>query len=713
MSKLTNISIALGYSSGDDDLVRDFYVPCLSAATMYRRAAGYFRSTLYVLIGVAFSNFAKRGGRIHLVCSPHLSPEDVQALDAAYKEREVIGRRTLKDVREMLADVEARPVTEFLATLVATEVLELRIAYKPNKSGIFHQKLGIFADATGNQVSFNGSANETFSAWDVEANSESFDVFRSWQGDESERVKRHAAYFERLWAGEVQGLRVDEFPALARDELVAARLPQGIDDAAERVRHLVGSKTPLVHLIQDSAVEPTRSSPTDTRRKLQQHQAEVLENWLAAGYRGIVPHVTGGGKTLTALHAVRTWCETGRPAIVLVPSELLAKQWASEVEKELGYLNPSVITVGAGNPRANWEEQVADMTRDMKELGPRITFATLQSASKGHFRSRVQGGSHLMIVADEVHRFGSSGYADILSIEAGARLGLSATPERYGDAAGTARILGYFGPRLMPTFGIPEAIAARRLVPYDYYVHQVRLTALEQQTWNDLTEAIRREYSRLRKSETGTRIASKRFRLLLFRRAAILKQAQNKIPLAIDILHREYRAGDRWLVYCDAQEQLRHVLAGLQGRRLPAYEYHSAMEGERSATMNHFTARGGILVAIRCLDEGVDIPSANRALILASSTNSREFVQRRGRVLRVDANKYSAEIHDCLVLPAERVDEAADDTAILRTELRRSAEFAEYARNRAVAMDLAILARRHGIDDFDVMTEEREEHDDG
>ena len=704
--KLSEVPISLGYASGDDDLVRDFYVPCLSAAKSYDRAAGYFRSTLYVLMGVAFSDFASRGGKIRLVCSPHLSPEDINALDAAYEQRDVVGARTLEDVRELLADTNARPVTEFLATLVACGVLDLRIAYKPNKSGIFHQKLGIFEDSDENRVSFNGSANETFSAWDIESNSESFDVFRSWQGEGPERVARHVTYFERLWAGDVAGLQVKDFPELAKEELVAARLPQGIDDAAERVRHLVGSKKVL-------APATSTDPPSATRRTLQKHQAEVLSNWRAAGYRGIVSHVTGAGKTVTALQAIREWCAQGNPAIILVPSELLAKQWLSEVEKDLSDLNPSVITAGAGNSRATWESLIADLTRDMSELGPRITIATLQTASRKHFHSRVQGGAHLLVVADEVHRVGSSGCAGILAIQAGARLGLSATPERYGDSEGTDRIFQYFGARLQPPFGIPEAIAAGRLVPYDYYVHQVRLTELEQENWNKLTESIRREYSRLPKDGGGARVASDRFRLMLFRRAAILKQAENKTNLAIELLQREYREGDRWLVYCDAQSQLGDVLTGLQARRLPAYEYHSAMEGERGATMSHFSARGGILVAIRCLDEGVDIPSVNRALILASSTNSREFIQRRGRVLRAHQDKFSAEVHDCLVLPAVSESDSGGDNAILRTELRRSAEFAEYARNRSVALELSILARHHGIDDFDVVTGEQEEQDDG
>jgi superfamily II DNA or RNA helicase len=703
---LRSITMALGYSSGDDDLLRDFYIPCLSSSNKYSRAAGYFRSTLYIAVGLAFSDFATRGGRIRLVCSPHLSPEDIGALDSGYEERVVVGRRSQDDIRQLLTDLKCRPVTEFLATLVAARVLDIRVAYKPNRVGIFHQKLGIFEDTQGNRVSFNGSANETFSAWDVESNSESFDVFRSWESGVAERVTRHSAYFERLWAGEVRGLRVVDFPDLAREELVAAKLPSGIDDAAERVRHLVGGEPPA----QPIKIE---EAPRRSIRVLQKHQREVIESWHASGNRGIVAHVTGSGKTVTALHVMREWCQSDGTVLVLVPSALLAKQWVKEIDKDLGDLNCAVLTAGAGSDRASWEPFLGDFTRPMRELGVRVTVATLQTASKQTFRARLQDGKHLLVVADEVHRAGSSGYANLLEIKNGATLGLSATPARFGDPEGTQRIFDYFGPILEPKFQIPDAIAAKRLVPYDYFVHQMRLTAHEQEAWDGLTAMIRRDYARLPKGVDGARVASDKFRLLLFRRAAILKQASEKVDLAANVLRENFKQDDRWLVYCDSQKQLEAIRARLLDNRLPAYEYHSSMEGDRDATLNHFSERGGIVVAIRCLDEGVDIPNVNRALILASSTNSREFIQRRGRVLRTHEDKFSAEVHDCVVLPAAPSHDVGDDVAILRTELRRCAEFAQHSRNRAVALELAVLARRHGLEEFDFVADEQEEQEDG
>jgi superfamily II DNA or RNA helicase len=545
-----------------------------------------------------------------------------------------------KDIEDMLSNPKSRPVTEFLATLVATGVLDIRIAYRPGSTGIFHDKVGIFADERGNRVSFVGSANDTFSAWDIHSNHESFDVFQSWRGDDqAARVARHANGFEALWEGRVPGLSVTDFPTAARDQLLLARVPAGIDDAAEKVRHAVREQTSGHKVDQES---PATTPTVSNRRTLQAHQEQVLANWRASGKRGIVAHVTGSGKTITALSAIREWVASGNPALVLVPSDLLAKQWSDEIAKEIGDLSPMLVVAGAGHSQREWSNILPDLTRAMPSLGVRITIATMQTASRPLFLSAVQGGPHLLVVADEVHRIGSTAFSQALTISSGARLGLSATPVRFGDPAGTARIFAYFGDELLPKFGIPEAIAAGRLVPYDYYVHNVQLTGSEQEDWNELTDVIKREYARAPKASDGTRTQTERLKLLLYRRAAIVKQAAGKIAIAAEVVGSQFLSGDRWLVYCDSQDQLREVVRTLRELDLPAFEYHTAMESDRTSTLQHFMTHGGIVVAIRCLDEGIDIPSVNKALVLASSTNSRQFIQRRGRVLRKSPDKLSA-----------------------------------------------------------------------
>lgn len=237
------------------------------------------------------------------------------------------------------------------------------------------------------------------------------------------------------------------------------------------------------------------------------------------------------------------------------------------------------------------------------------------------------------------------------------------------------------------------------------------LTELEQEQWDKSTRRIQQVYCRLPEDAKGNKIPTNHYRMMLIRRAAIVKRAASKISLALDVLSTNYREGERWLVYCDETEQLSLVLRSLQNAGIPAYEYHYAMEGSRTQTLDYFNRRGGVIVAIKCLDEGVDIPSINCALILASSSNPREFIQRRGRVLRRAPNKYSATIHDALVIPCVSNTPEIDRLPILRVEIRRAAEFSKYARNRSVYHELVNIAKEAGIGNIEDPTNDFEDEE--
>lgn len=353
-----------------------------------------------------------------------------------------------------------------------------------------------------------------------------------------------------------------------------------------------------------------------------------------------------------------------------------------------------MLLVGAGHTGWRKEDVVEGFTGP--KGGPRVTLAMLQTASTNEFLRRVRSGERLLLVADEVHRAGSPRLSNVLSIEAAARLGLSATPKRFGNPEGTDSLMNYFG-GIAHSFTLADAIATGRLCRYTYHVHPLELTEDEALEWREMTREIGRETARSPRSKTGETVLTERAKMLLIKRARILKRASAKVPLAVKALKDHFEPGHRWLVYCDDQTQSADVLSALRAAGLPCDEYHSSMAGDKETTLAHFSTRGGVLVAIKMLDEGVDIPAIDRALILASSRNPREFVQRRGRVLRVAPGKYFAEIHDAIVMPPAD-DEEADDTAILKGELARAAQFAESADNEAVKFRLRKLALDKGID---------------
>jgi superfamily II DNA or RNA helicase len=246
-----------------------------------------------------------------------------------------------------------------------------------------------------------------------------------------------------------------------------------------------------------------------------------------------------------------------------------------------------------------------------------------------------------------------------------------------------------------PIVELRDAIEFGRLCPYEYYVHLVDLNEDEKARYRELTTRIGQVIG----SSDGQAPPDGYAQFLLIQRARIIKQAEAKAPVAAEIVTREFRDGESWLVYCDDRLQVREVLSRLRDAGLDAYEYHSAMQGNRDATMEHFRSFGGILVAIRCLDEGVDLPEVTHAVIAASSRNTREFIQRRGRVLRTAPGKRAAFVHDLLVRPPMAEDKDKNPYgSIAEAEIARAAEFARDASNVATRTKLMGLCLEWGID---------------
>jgi len=171
---LSDINLKPWYTSSRTDIINEFYIPCLRTASKYDRAVGFFSSTIYTVIGVALADFVERGGKMRLVCSPQLAEEDIAAIKRGLELRECIDRSLTRDIRDLVKSPVGNLGVELLATLLAAEVLELKIAYRPDHAGIFHSKIGIFESTDGARIAFVGSANETAAAMLPSRNHESF-----------------------------------------------------------------------------------------------------------------------------------------------------------------------------------------------------------------------------------------------------------------------------------------------------------------------------------------------------------------------------------------------------------------------------------------------------------------------------------------------------------------------------------------------------------
>lgn len=438
MPKLSALPLKASYHKGADNIAADFYLPCMASAQRYDRAVGFFNSAIYAIAWPSLRDFVARGGRMRIICSPVLLPADIEALTQGYAEKveHEAASRLRDDVGLFLRDPFLQKPAKVLATLVALGVLELRVAFlgSPGSRRLFHDKVGIFTDSEGDCVVFKGSMNETWAGLSADGNLESVDVFLSWEAPrEAYRVTQEGEYFEQLWDDRYTGVTVRPFPDVAREELVSAA------DTENWVR-LVDEICAEI----ESAAKLSADGPRHSHRVPRPHQAQALKDWLARGRRGIFEHATGSGKTFTALCAVRDAFSRAEVPLILVPSELLLSQWHTEVRTTLEDLAPQILLCGGGNTRWREDALLSPWTRKREATPPRMVLSTMQTACSEAFRSALQEGEHIFLVADEVHRMGSPEHRTLLTVESGPRLGLSATPRRAGDPyrdSGAPRLL--------------------------------------------------------------------------------------------------------------------------------------------------------------------------------------------------------------------------------------------------------------------------------
>ena len=691
---LKDLHLQEEYFTGNTDLVGGFYRPCLSEAVEYDRSVGYFRSSVFILIGPDIIHFVKRGGKIRLVSSPYLTEDDIDAINTGYKNKsDSVSSAISRDIDFLLSNPSVVKHTEALATLISLGAMDVKLAFLPEAQGDYHAKVGIFYDEFNNAVSFKGSINETWAGWYERGNHETLDVFCSWrEGRDERQVGRDQRYFEKLWNGQVRDLEVIPFPKVGMDKLkTIAR--SSLDDINS------GDTVDFFNIGYQHAEGIKEETPSQETRKPLKHQLKAIAEWKKQDKRGILEHATGSGKTFTALTALKEHLEPDGVAVVLVPDKLLHRQWAKELTDEIDGV--SLLKAGDGHNKWKKDRRLSEFTSPLPGLGKRVVLVTMQTARIDAFLTFLNQGEHIMLVADEVHEIGSRENSKALAIDSGPRLGLSATPRRYGDPQGTTKILSYFGDVVQPPYTLEDAINDERLVPYEYFPKAVRLDANESQQWAEETDKISKEFARSKRDKYGNVQISLYLQNLIIQRSKIAKKANSKIPLAVNIIKENYQEGENWLIYCEDQFQLRQVMNALKAEGNSPLEYHTNMDGDSTASLEYFKNFGGILCSIKCLDQGVDIPKISHAIILASSQNPRQFIQRRGRVLRTCKNKYKAVIFDAVVVPVN-LDREPEQISLLKGEFQRGIQFAKTAMNSSAAIELESLAIELGINPEEV-----------
>jgi superfamily II DNA or RNA helicase len=663
-TNLKSIQIGGVYRQKEKPL-ENFYGPCLKQSIKYDRAVGYFRSTAYALTTSDILPFIENGGKIRLICSTEIPREDVEAIYEAYKNPD---QSISNNISQLITELnEQNDYPKVLASLIKFGHLDIKFIF--NEDGIFHEKWGIFYDDNNNNIYFNGSYNETYSAWDHEKNQEVLSTLCSWKSDENRKdILSQINEFELYWENSQQGSITKSMNDDVKEELLSI----AYNEEYELKFELIKIKEKNDKKLLESSQIKLQKKEISLWDNAYDHQKKAIEEWKKNNKRGLIAHATGSGKTYTGILALNDHFKDYNYALVTIPSDILQQQWADEIKELL----PGVIVLKCGGSgRKDWRKKAEEILKIKNIEKTKIIFLAINiSAQDENFLNNLSNRNDLLLLSDEVHSIGSKKCSIILEKLENIpfKMGLSATPHRMGDQEGNLRIKNCFGGILQDCiFTIADGIRLGYLSKYNYHPFIVSLTAEESDEWDSLTKKIQKRLN----YEGDER--SEHTDMLIFRRSRLAKKAQGKYQISEDILRENWREGSRWLTFLEDQEQINELRQGLLNDNLPIIIYHSELDKDiKSAAMKKFKRQGGIILSIRCLDEGVDIPSASKALIVASSQNYRQFIQRRGRVLRRDGDKI-ADIYDILINPRPNV-----ENNYIKKELQRSYIFAKDSENK-------------------------------
>jgi superfamily II DNA or RNA helicase len=665
-SDFTDLTLPRLIDTSSVDFVKEFYVPLLSRSVEYKRGVGYFTTNWIRSAARGITDLAENGGQAKWLTSPKLTEDDWEAIKRGNEARtnEVL-RETLEKIVNNLRYNLEYDTRNAVAWMIADELLELKFGIPTEElSGDFHDKFGVFYDQNNNRVSFHGSKNDSEHAF---TNYEAYTVDCDWlSARDEEGVSGQEERFDRLWYD--NDPNVDTYT-----------LPEGIEKEIAELRD-----TENRPYDDPNAASSAKGVEDGDEITLRPYQQDAVNAWFNNRCRGLLQMATGTGKTFTALAALEDYIEGQSDpvlAVIAVPFKHLAPQWAEEMET-FGLERPRFL-YGSVNP--DWKRDLSKVVSKL-ELGQsdqEIVITTHKTLSSEYFREKVQNvtGS-LVLLGDEVHHQGSEEYRKGLMTEFDARLGLSATPERHYDEEGSAFLVRYFE-GIVFEYSLEDAIP-EYLTPYIYNPRIVVMTEDELEEYRELTPKVAAAMSN---EEIDEEVESQ----LLNKRAEIVKSAENKYSELQNLLSEEIENPDHLLVYTNS-DQLNEVQSILTDHDILQHKF-TYKEGDdtREELLDGFEkGRYDALVAMKCLDEGVDVTPTRQAILMSNSGNPMQFIQRRGRVLRQAEGKDKATIYDMIVVPARDPDEELrkSEKNILEKELRRVEEFAENALNEFEARNV-------------------------
>lgn len=711
-----------------------FFSEALCNATSFDLMLGFFSSSAINVLSYGFASFIYNGGKMRMIINDILSSDDVSAISMAHEPGE-LPYFDLNNLEDLAFTLNSRNKHFFdcLAWLIRNERIEIKIVRMVNGSGIAHTKCGTFSDGI-NKVGFEGSVNFSLSA--LMHNKESLGVYCDWNGAaDVGRIKGIQSSFDKAFKGDDDDVEFIEATTLKGyiiehskpkhlqelldneqeliDNIDKSSIPstvrKALTKAKERITAAIDKMKESKHITDNAPHFPYPSGPRE-------YQQLAFENWKANTQKGLFAMATGTGKTITSLNCLlEIYKKSGYyKAIILVPTITLVNQWAIECKK-FGFTG--IVKVCSKNP--NWKKEIDDIefNESLDATGKKnsyIIISTYVSYARDNVFSRLNvfPRKQLLLISDEAHNMGAGKILSRLkTIPYLRRIGLSATPERQYDEETTKKIMKFFGCESSYTYeySMAEAIEKGVLCRYRYYPHIVKLTIAEMEEYLEISRKLAQYYvfnqDVFRPKDDAVLTA------LLLKRKRIIHKAANKQSVFREILER--RMTDRGsinytLVYVpegnkpdedsDVYDSTDIIADDVESAHLIDIYTGIVRDLSPTTTVRQFTSNSterdnilkdfadgklDVLTSMKCLDEGVDVPRSELAIFCASTGNPRQFIQRRGRILRTHPDKYMAEIHDLVVAPeiCDSEDTYNMERNMLSNELKRVYNFASLSEN--------------------------------
>ncbi len=701
------------YRTGSEDEPLQFYIDALCNSKSFDLLLGYFSSSALNVLSLGFANFIYSGGKMRAVINNILSEKDKEAILHGQNKEIFSSIYNFEDIKELKASLDdyGRHFFECFAWLIATDKIELKVIRPKNRKGISHYKSGVFSDGE-NFVSFKSSCNFTY--YGFLENLEELDCRLSWEGNDLKKIQKQKNDFEKLFSGKseiVDYLDVEKVKVAIKQEFGDKNIQELIIQEKELIKNkkntfnnkkIIKSITAARNKLDEYIrIESSPKFPYSTGPRL--YQKKAYEKWCKNGKKGLFAMATGTGKTLTSLNCLlNEYKDSGSyKAIVLVPTIALVNQWKNECKK---FNFNNIITISS---KEKWPKNVSFLNAASNFIDVSyviiVTYASFYRKSfQSHF---VNLPIDTLLIADEAHNLGSNNLSKTLpGIHLKKRIGLSATPDRKYDDLGNKSIEDFFNdsPPFVYSYTMKQAMSKGWLSQYKYFPHIVKLTNVELEEYKKKSKQLAKYFDNQTKKYKECPEVEK----LLLERKRIIHKAHNKLNVFKEILSDEFctKGSLKYTLvyvpegiepnyedfddYIEKSEDVslinKYTRAVSRTDSSIMVKQYTSKTKDRDQVINNFqNGTIDVLTSMKCLDEGVDVPRSELAIFCASTGNPRQFVQRRGRVLRTHIDKTYAVIHDLVVAP-EINDETTFEMekSIIAKELERVVDFSCLAINK-------------------------------